>query len=320
MSDIFENAIKSIQLGIEDYQSNDDRRPVSAIRNFYAGVLLLGKECLFSAAPDADPMEILASKFVPVPDEEGGVIHEPKGFRTIDLAELRDRFKAFGLNWPSGNIQHLQKLRNDFEHFHSPAPKEAIQQAIADCFPLVQGFFEILQRDPARSLGEAWEVMLAEEAFFAKQKAQCDTSFDNLSWGGSFNRSDQFNCSACGSSLIYQVDRENSYPSSIEGRCLACGEEFTAEQTVKMLVEAEYGIDDYISYKDGGEPTIYDCPECGEPTYVFDGDTNTCYFCEEAISGECGLCSTALTVANQSVNNTSLCDYCDYRMDKVKRE
>ncbi|WP_326892017.1 hypothetical protein U8P73_27395 (plasmid) [Rhizobium beringeri] len=74
MSELLTNAIYSIQLGIEDYQSNDDRRPISALRNFYAGVLLLGKECLLNAAPDAEPMEILASKFVPSLDEDGQVV------------------------------------------------------------------------------------------------------------------------------------------------------------------------------------------------------------------------------------------------------
>lgn len=37
MSELFENAVVSIQLGVEDYQSNDPRRAISAVRNFYAG-------------------------------------------------------------------------------------------------------------------------------------------------------------------------------------------------------------------------------------------------------------------------------------------
>ncbi|WP_145716595.1 hypothetical protein [Mesorhizobium tianshanense] len=56
---------------VEDFQSNDERRPVSALRNFYAGELLLGKQCLLNAAPNVDPMEILASKFAPVLKQRG---------------------------------------------------------------------------------------------------------------------------------------------------------------------------------------------------------------------------------------------------------
>ncbi|GLS36636.1 hypothetical protein GCM10010869_22270 [Mesorhizobium tianshanense] len=76
---------------------------------------------------------------------------------------MREQFKGFGLTWPAGNIKDLQKLRNEFEHYHSEAPKDAIRQAIASCFPLVEGFFAILERSPKAELGDAWDVMLAEK-------------------------------------------------------------------------------------------------------------------------------------------------------------
>lgn len=38
---ILKNAIDSIQVGVEDFQSDDDRRCVSAVRNIGAGILLL---------------------------------------------------------------------------------------------------------------------------------------------------------------------------------------------------------------------------------------------------------------------------------------
>lgn len=320
MSELFENAITSIKLGIEDYQSNDERRPVSAVRNFYAGVLLLGKQCLIDAAPEADPMDVLASKFVPVPNEEGGVEHKPQGFQTIDLGELRERFKKFNLIWPNGEIRGLQKLRNDLEHYHSPAPKEAIQQAIAECFPLVEGFFKILSEDPAASLGGAWDIMLSEEAFFAKQKAACDATFEKLPWGGAFTNSGEFNCEHCSSSLVYQEDADNADPSSIVGKCKACGGAMSAETTVEMIVQAEYGVDDYVQVKDGGEPAILDCVECSFHTYVETGDYVGCYFCEHTIAGDCVCCGTTLTASNVSCDSGELCDYCAYKAEKAMRD
>jgi hypothetical protein len=50
MNTLFDNAIQSIQLGIEDYEHNDPMRALSAVRNFYAGTLLLAKEVLVRAA------------------------------------------------------------------------------------------------------------------------------------------------------------------------------------------------------------------------------------------------------------------------------
>lgn len=48
---IIQNAIDSIQIGVEDFQSDDDRRSVSAVRNIAAGILLLYKEKLCQLSP-----------------------------------------------------------------------------------------------------------------------------------------------------------------------------------------------------------------------------------------------------------------------------
>ena len=52
MSGLFDNAIQSIQLDVEDYEANDPVRAVSTVRNFYAGVLLLAKEVLVRQVPE----------------------------------------------------------------------------------------------------------------------------------------------------------------------------------------------------------------------------------------------------------------------------
>lgn len=52
--DILRNAVGSIQMGVEDLEASngDSRRAVSAIRNFYSGVLLLMKERLRRQSPE----------------------------------------------------------------------------------------------------------------------------------------------------------------------------------------------------------------------------------------------------------------------------
>lgn len=314
---VFENAIVSLQLGIEDFQSNDDRRPVSALRNFYAGVLLLGKQCLLNVAPDdADPMAVLASRFAPMLNDDGDLGYQAKGQQTIDLNELRDRFGAFKLQWPAGDIKSLQKLRNDFEHYHSSTPKEAIRQAIAGCFPLVEGFFAILGKSPKAELGDAWDVMLAESAFFNRLKAECDSTFTKLPWWNKVEDLADIECPNCGSSLIYQDDATNARPEMIKGNCKACGENVSAEKTVEIIVEAGFGVDDYRAAKDGLDPAIHECPECWNATYVESGETAQCFLCDYAINSDCGRCGTSLTIGTMSVNNPALCDYCDHMSSK----
>ncbi len=106
MSGIFANAVDSIKMGIEDYALDTPARALSAVRNFYAGVLLLGKEVLIRAAPLADPNDVIGAKYIPVPDGMGGVVHKVEGYQTVDFTTLSKRFQDFeipidtkGLQW-----------------------------------------------------------------------------------------------------------------------------------------------------------------------------------------------------------------------------
>ena len=173
MADIFENAVTSIVLGIEDFREGSDARMLSAARNYYAGVLLLGKECLVRAAPDADPMEIIGAKFEPVPDGDGGVDHEVVGYATVDLAQLKSRFKKFGLSWPDVNIEKLQRFRNNLEHYHLAEPVGALKEAIAASFPMVIDFLETLKEDPQDVLADVWDTILEETNAFNKVQKSC---------------------------------------------------------------------------------------------------------------------------------------------------
>ena len=143
MSEIFDNAITSIVLGIEDFETGTDDRMLSAARNYYAGLLLLAKECLVRAAPQADAMDVIGAKFKPKPDGEGGVDHEVVGYTTVDLTHLKSRFKDFGLEWPDADINKLQRFRNDIEHHHLKEPVSALGEAIASSFPMVVDFCDI---------------------------------------------------------------------------------------------------------------------------------------------------------------------------------
>lgn len=58
MDTLLNNAISSIQIGIEDYESEDERRVLSAVRNLTAGILLLFKEKLSELSP-GDSNEVL---------------------------------------------------------------------------------------------------------------------------------------------------------------------------------------------------------------------------------------------------------------------
>ena len=59
------------------YKSNEPARALSAVRNFYAGLLLLAKGVLVRQSPNAGENEIIAADYKPVPDDVGGVKYVP---------------------------------------------------------------------------------------------------------------------------------------------------------------------------------------------------------------------------------------------------
>ena len=98
MPGLFDNAVHSIQLGVEDYQTNDSRRALSVVRNFHAGLPLLAKEVLVRAAPVAET-QIIAARFKPVPDGSGDVKY-PRQLQKISLrSPFSPAFTGFRVPW-----------------------------------------------------------------------------------------------------------------------------------------------------------------------------------------------------------------------------
>lgn len=320
MSEIFENAITSLSLGIEDFKTGTDRRMLSAARNYYAGLLLLAKECLVSAAPNADAMEIIGAKFKPVPDGDAGVAYDVTGHETVDLSQLKSRFKDFGLRWPNVNIKKLQQFRNNLEHFHLKEPTSALREAIAASFPMILDLFKILKEDPQEHLEDVWETIIAERAAFDKVQATCLTSLKTIEWPAPVKQLDIMSCPSCHSSLIGQANTDNTEYEAIEGKCYQCGQEIDRETLMEMVVQASYEIEAYIAVKEGSNSPIAICPHCWTDAYVNYGETNACFSCGESVRGECARCQAMIDVNEYNSDYPGLCSYCAHMAEKVMRE
>jgi hypothetical protein len=83
---LFENAIESVQIGVEDLLKNDDRRVLSAVRNVHAGVLLLCKEKLRRLSPNDELL--LAQRFEPRPNASGQVSVVAVGRNTAGVEDI----------------------------------------------------------------------------------------------------------------------------------------------------------------------------------------------------------------------------------------
>lgn len=312
---LFDNAVQSIQIGIEDYGANDARRAASAVRNFYAGVLLLAKEVLVRKVPSADPDDLLGDRYKPVPDGKGGVTFEPVSQRTIDFTAIGERFKDFGLKIDHAALRDLNRIRNDIEHRYTSQPREAIREAIAKAMPVVVDLFRLAGEDPRAVLGDTWQAMLEVNELYGHERRACRATFDKVDWKSATLAEAPFKCPDCGSELVAQKDPGNTDRQSVDCVCRACGTDIEAEKAVAHALEEFLDTEAYLSYTDGGDPPIGICPECGLETYLTTDREVGCVWCE-CVLGECGRCSVCLTPENVSADNSNFCAYCDNLLAK----
>lgn len=321
MSKLLENAVVSIQLGVEDFQANDPKRAISAVRNFYAGVLLLAKETLARSAPDADLSDLIGAKYKPVPDGLGGVDFVQDGATTIDFVTIGRRFKDFSLAIDQKALAELNRLRNDVEHLYTQTPDEAVREAIANAFPVVVQLFEHMELMPGDFLHKAWPVMLEAKALFERELMACRGSFSQVEWISTTIANSGLACTACGSKLVRQQVTENSEQRNMELICRACGVEPETDRAIAAALSLALGYEAYTRVKETGEDgPLYHCSECGNETYV--DFEEMCAVCgHEYDDRHCYRCNNPIPL-NEIIfsSHDGLCSYCSYAFAKLMNE
>jgi DNA-directed RNA polymerase subunit RPC12/RpoP len=302
---------------VEDYGANDHKRATSAVRNFYAGTLLLAKEVLVRAAPKGSPDTILAARLNPVSDGKGGVVVESVGHRTIDFTDVSERFKDFGLQIDHSALKDLNRIRAEIEHLYTTSRREQVLEAMAKAFPVVVQLFRHLRIEPRSALGDScWQVMLDTRSFYEQQLRECRASFDNVDWSSSTKAAASPICPQCKSELVARSNITSRDYQEVDAQCRACGGNISAEELIKASLAEHFAHERYDAVKDGGPDPLHHCPECGAETYVSFDQENGCAWCGHVVEGHCMRCGTTLEVENVSFENPKACSYCDYQMSK----
>ena len=312
MSHLFDNAIQSIQLGVEDYKNDDPKRAASAVRNFYAGVILLAKEVLVRRVPKASPEEVIRSNYKPVPDGKGGIIYIPETTRTIDFETINKRFKDFHLPVNPSELEHLGKIRNNFEHYFSVKTHEEVRDAIAKAFPFVSNLFRLINEEPVDCLGGSWLVMLNMREFYERELDSCRKSFDEVEWPSRYLTKVEISCPVCSSDLVEQADPKNKSYQSMHCRCKACGDGIKPEEAIESALKSHFCSEIYIAMTDGGELPVETCPDCEFETYLLTEEEVGCVSCG-LVLGECIRCGNRLMPFGTSFEDSRVCSYCDYQ-------
>lgn len=320
MDSLLNNAVQSIQIGIEDFGSTDPRRVLSTVRNLYAGILLLLKEELRRRSPPESDGVLIRARTEFKTREDGSVVVVGKGRNTVDVRQIEERLTSIGTSLSADDAKRLwadlakfQTLRNDIEHYRTKAPKAEIRSVIVVATALVRLIVaDLLGEDPAILLGdECWSVMLKEETVYKEQKAACEATLAPIAWDtDALSDAVPFlRCEWCQSELIGQKDKGNTSQQAVTFVCAACTSEDDAEDGDWLMVAVlrSKGIDAFHDPSDPDGAPIDDCPECGRAGVVV--EEAECVLCGWQHSGErCAVCHAEVSNYDDS-EHPGLCGY-----------
>ena len=111
-------------------------------------------------------------RYKPVPDGRGGVKHVSTSNRTVDLADIGQRFRDFGLAIDCGALRELNRIRARHQcHSAHDELRDNLREAIAKAVPIVAVLFRLAHEDMRASLGERGR-MLEVQAKYERELQQ----------------------------------------------------------------------------------------------------------------------------------------------------
>ena len=272
MNTILDNAVQSIQIGIEDYESTDRRRVLSAIRNIVAGILLLLKEKLRVLSPTGSDEILIKQKVMPVINKDGNVEYKGIGKKTVNTLQISERFETLGIEFDIKILKKIIDVRNDIEHYCTKEPQARLKEILTDSFIIMRDFIvNQLNYEPVELLSEAtWDVMLNVADVFSRELDECKKNLNSINWGNEIlsNIFKEIRCINCHSQLVKATNPEREDINFHEFHCSSCGIYFRFEDIIEVLVANYFEWEIYLSHTDGNEYPISTCTECGRLTYI----------------------------------------------------
>lgn len=315
---MLKNAVESIQIGMEDFHNKDPRRVLSAIRNLYAGILLLFKCKLQRLSPEESDEVLLKEKVTPVIDATTGTVTwKGKGSKTVDIQEIEDRLKSLGVkdvDWE--RLKTLQKIRNNIEHYYSQHSQDQMKEAVASSLHLIRQFCKpYLGQDPTHILGqECWELMLRVTTVFDAELEDCRENLLSVEW--SFDEVkdsiEEMRCPHCKSPLVKTVDA-SARADAVEFVCSSCGQKSPRWKVIGPAISARLEVP-HREIVRGVAPETEICPDCGEDAFLYrHGQCVACLY--ELEYDRCIRCDDLLSLDEQEFQG--FCAYCDARIERM---
>ncbi len=313
MNSILENAVQSLQIGIEDFRSEDRRRVLSAVRNLTAGVLLLFKEKLRQLSPPNSGEVLIKQKSRIIKAPDGSIQVLGVGKRTVDAMQIQERLADLGVEVDWKRVNAIVEVRNEVEHHSTSVNSTRLKQLIYGSFVVISDFItKHLCAEPVHLLGEqVWSVMLEEAQVYKALLDECSAELDKIQWPDEIHErlSKDLCCDQCSSELLKPTNPHEGNPRLLVFKCKACGHEAEYADLIERAVETCFAGEAYIAMTDGGDPPVEECFECGRDTYIQALDE--CVACGVTLTHRiCARCGTALSIHEQELGG--LCGYCHH--------
>ncbi|EAW38526.1 hypothetical protein [Lyngbya sp. PCC 8106] len=287
---LLNNAIESIQVGVEDYLLGDSRRYLSAVRNICAGILLLYKEKLCRLSPSYDREVLIKKDIRPVDDGAGNINFLGVGKKTVDVQDIKERFSSLKIIVDWKKFDELNKLRNNIEHYYTDKSPDAVREVIAKSFILIRDFInDVLNEEPHKLLGEiCWQAFLNTADVYKAEEVACKQSFEGIKFKHKIleEATENIRCPSCHSSLIKarytRYTSEFSLFTSLS--CASCGKTFEFRD---VMSECLSDYEDSFAY-------CNDCEYIEEPSVIFTSNGWLCLSCLTTHDqvDDCGYCGT----------------------------
>lgn len=309
MNTLLSNAITSIQLGIEDYQSQDPRRVLSAVRNISAGMLLLFKEKLRQLSPKDSKEVFVKEKIKPIIDDHGNIIFIGEGKKTVKAFQIQERFSDLNISIDWKMVKNVINIRNNIEHYYDNSNPISLKELLANSFSVLNGFISnYLQQDPVILLGkDTWKVFIDVAKIYDDTLKECRKLMSALDWKNDKIKllSEYFICPECESKLLKPLSEEDVF--IMDFRCMVCGKETQYDELIELAIDEYYGADEYFAIKDGCEHNVIECNECFKQAYIV--ELGMCLACGATRKySTCIHCESGLSSDEQKFNG--LCGYC----------
>ncbi|HCD6630744.1 hypothetical protein [Pseudomonas aeruginosa] len=265
---LLDNAIRSIQIGLQDYKRED--RLISSIRNLYAGILLLFKYKLLLLSENESNCALIKQNIVPALGPDGRIIWKGIGDKTVDVNGIKTRFKHLEIAVDWKIFDRISRYRNEIEHYFSSLPKDEVDELLADCFRIISSFFsEHLSMDAKKSLGDdAWEVLLYAYEVYEHEVEKSELAIGELVFQHEAIRKIflNFECIYCSSALIRPAQRGGDAISAIFC-CAECNRKYSYDEICNYGAPDLY-IESFWSGYDKGDSKFSNCTSCGQGIYL----------------------------------------------------